>query len=431
MPVPEDPGGTPVGRPGRLGRWWREHVVLVDSLWVVVLLVPSLLWLVALGVSGGYGPALLAQTVLSVVLLVPLAWRRVAPGVVAGGLAVLQVGQLLSGLVDETGVLPANVFATLSAVFTVTAHARRDRTWQVYLAVALLGCALLGVLVQSGLGLTAATAVLGAALAGYLRRIVRVRDEAAVERARRLEVERDSAAAVAAADERRRIARDLHDVIAHSLTVVVAQADGGRYAARTDPTAAVEALRTVSVTGRAALADLRAALGALRDTDGARTDPLPGAGDVPVLVDRVRASGADVRLTLLGDTAAVPAATGLTVYRVVQESLTNALKHAGPGTGVEVRVEVGEGVEVHVVDDGLGSAAPVADGTGLGVVGMRERVRALGGELVAGPRAGGGWVVRASLPLPPGTGGTGGTSGTDVTSGTSGTADPDRPGVRR
>ena len=132
--------------------------------------------------------------------------------------------------------------------------------------------------------MAAGTTVLGATLGGYLRRIVRVRDEAALERARRLEVERDAAVTVAAEQERRRIARDLHDVVAHSLTVVVAQADGGRYAARTDPEAAVRSLETVAATARAALADLRTALGVLRSDEGSGSAPLPGLADVPDLV---------------------------------------------------------------------------------------------------------------------------------------------------
>lgn len=131
-------------------------------------------------------------------LLVPLVWRRQAPELVTGVVAVLQFGQLLAGLPD---VLAANFFATVSVLFTVTAYGR-DRVWPVYLGLALLGCVLLGVLVGPGMAVVSGTAVVGATLAGYLRRIVRVRDEAVVERARRLEVERDSAVAVAAEQAR-------------------------------------------------------------------------------------------------------------------------------------------------------------------------------------------------------------------------------------
>lgn len=395
--VPVPPGTRP---PGPLRRWWRAHVVVVDSLWTAVLLVPAL-GLVVLGVvnvgPGGSPVPLRVQLLLTLVLLVPLVWRRRAPELVAGVVGGLQLVQLLAGTVT---VLPANLFATVSVMFTVTAYARRDRWWQAYLGVALAGCALLGVLHAASTGVVAGTAVVGATLAGYLRRIVRVRDEAAVERSRRLAVERDAAVAVAAEQERRRIARDLHDVIAHSLTVVVAQADGGRYAARTDPAAAVRSLETVATTARAALVDLRAALGVLRSDDRAATTPLPGLVDVPDLVASVRAGGHAVELTVVGGSTGLSGGEALTLYRVVQESLTNVMKHAGAGAAATVLLEHHpDRVAVTVTDDGAGTAArPTGAGTGSGLDGMRERVAAAGGELRAGPRPGGGWSVHAVVP---------------------------------
>lgn len=387
---------TPTGGPLH---WWRTHVLVVDALWAGASLVVGVLLVLAGAVPGS---SLRLQLALSLALAVPLVWRRRAPEVVTGVVAATQFAQLFAGLLE---VLPGNLFATVSVLFTVAAYGR-DRVWQAFLALALLGCVLLGALVDPSMAVVAGAAVVGATLAGYLRRIVRVRDEAAVERARRFEVERDAAGAVAAEQERRRIARDLHDVIAHSLTVIVAQADGGRYAARTDPQAAERSLETVSATARVALTDLRAALGALRAPGRADTTPLPGAADVPSLVASVRDSGHPVVLTVTGEPGAVPAAAGLTAYRVVQESLTNVLKHAGPGvrTTVELHHEPAA-VRVAVADDGVGSASRVAgsgSGSGTGLVGMQERVEAMGGRFHASPREGGGWLVVADVPLPPG-----------------------------
>ena len=393
-------GVNPTAGPGSgLRHWWRTHVVTVDAIWAAVLLLVG----ASLALAGGTpGSPLRVQLGLSLALTVPLVWRRVAPEVVAGVVALLQFAQLLVGLPD---VLMANFFSTVSVLFTVTAYGR-DRVWPVFLGLGLAGCALLGALLDPGLAVVAAAAVIGATLAGYLRRIVRVRDEAAVERARRVQVERDSAVAVAAEQERRRIARDLHDVIAHSLTVIGAQADGGRYAARADPQAAQRSLETVASTARVALTDLRAALGALRAPGHADTAPLPGAADVTTLVASVRDSGHPVVLTVTGDPQTVPAAAGLTAYRVVQESLTNVLKHAGPGVRTTVEVHRGPTVvSVTVADDGLGSASRVAGaggGSGTGLTGMRERVEAMGGRFHSGPRDGGGWLVTADVPLSPG-----------------------------
>ncbi|MGJ7442755.1 sensor histidine kinase [Aquipuribacter sp. MA13-6] len=392
--VGPDPATGTRSRFGLL-RWWRAHPLTVDAIWAAGMLLVGAGLIVAGGLPGS---PVREQLLVSVALAVPLVWRRRAPELVTGVVAVLQYLQLAVGVHQ---VLPANLFATVSVLFTVTAYGR-DRVWQTFLGLALLGCVPVAAVVNLSVAVVTATTMIGATLAGYLRRIVRVRDEAAVERARRLEVERDSAATVAAEQERRRIARDLHDVIAHSLTVIVAQADGGRYAARTDPEAAQRSLETVASTARVALTDLRAALGALRAPGHADTTPLPGAVDVPSLVASVRDSGHPVVLTVTGEPGTVPPAAGLTAYRVVQESLTNVLKHAGPGvrTTVELHHEP-TAVRVEVGDDGIGSASRTTapDGSGTGLVGMRERVEAMGGRFQAGPREGGGWRVVADLPL--------------------------------
>jgi signal transduction histidine kinase len=242
--------------------------------------------------------------------------------------------------------------------------------------------------------------------------------QALEERAARLERERDAQAQVAAAAERARIAREIHDVVAHNVSVMVVQADGAAFALDSSPQRAGEALAAISATGRRALAEMRSLLGVLRDPpgrdgalgdgalgDGALGDgglalaPQPGVEDLADLLEQARTAGLPVSLTIGGDPRPVPAGEALAVYRVVQESLANAARHA-PGATVHVAVGVGsEAVEVIVRDGGgaAGHAGPADGGAGVGLVGMRERVEALGGRLAAGPE-GTGWAVRARVP---------------------------------
>lgn len=202
---------------------------------------------------------------------------------------------------------------------------------------------------------------------------------------------------LAARDERSRIAREMHDVVAHGLSVIVVQADGARYAAAKDPDVAVGTLATISATGRESLTEMRRLLGLLRDGDTG-VAPQPGLDDVRHLVDEARAAGMQVEADLPESAPDVPDGVGLAAYRIVQESLTNVRKHAGPRASVALRVTVGRAVEVEVRDDGRGAAA-ASDGRGLGVTGMRERAAVHGGTLEAGPAPGGGFVVSARLPL--------------------------------
>ncbi|MCT2586462.1 sensor histidine kinase [Actinophytocola sp. S1-96] len=217
-----------------------------------------------------------------------------------------------------------------------------------------------------------------------------------------LEVERDHQARMAVAEERARIARELHDVVAHAVSVMVVQADGAAYAVHGNPELADGAVRTISQTGREALAELRRLLGVLRSEDegGGRT-PQPGTQSLAELAERVRGVGLPVRLELVGDLDELPTGIGLGIYRIVQEALTNSLKHAGPGTQALVRVErTADTVELEISDDGraaMRTLVGVAGGNGL--IGMRERALVFGGSLEAGPSADGGWQVRARLPL--------------------------------
>jgi signal transduction histidine kinase len=220
-----------------------------------------------------------------------------------------------------------------------------------------------------------------------------------------LETERDQQATIAVAAERTRIARELHDVVAHAVSVIVVQADGAGYAIRGDPELAEAAVRTISETGREALMELRRLLDVLRsDTDepGDRS-PQPGVTGLPELAEKFRSVGLPVELNIRGEVTDLPATVGLGVYRIVQEALTNAFKHAGFGAATHVRVErVGGLVEVEVTDSGgEGGAqrrlASVSGGNGL--IGMRERATVLGGTLTTGWADGGGWRVRATFPV--------------------------------
>ncbi|WP_233422459.1 sensor histidine kinase [Curtobacterium oceanosedimentum] len=238
-------------------------------------------------------------------------------------------------------------------------------------------------------------------LAGLVRR---ARRSASMSREAQLVAERDAARAdraVAVEQERVRIARDMHDIVAHSLAVVIAQADGARYAAKTDPGVADQALATISTTARSALGDVRELLGALRHEQG--TVPTPEAADLEVLVAEMREVGLDVRVDREGDPTGLPTTTQLAVYRIVQESLTNAWKHGEGGTPVHASLTYRpDTVEVTVVnrraDDG--TRGP---GTGHGLVGMRERVAMTGGSMTAGPR-GDDFTVAVRMPVVPASG---------------------------
>lgn len=246
----------------------------------------------------------------------------------------------------------------------------------------------------------AAPAVVAWAL-GLLRRSTRARWESQRERAARLAYEREQQLLIAASAERARIAREMHDVVAHSLAIVVAQADGGRYAARADPQAAVAALETIGETARGALADTRRILGVLRGEAASDTAPQPGLVALDELVATVRESGLDVEVVTWGRPVPLRPAADLAVYRVCQESLTNVLKHAGAPGVVRARVDIAwhpEALVVQIDDDGRGAAAS-DDGAGNGLLGMRERISLFSGGLECGPRSGGGWRVKATLPL--------------------------------
>jgi signal transduction histidine kinase len=224
------------------------------------------------------------------------------------------------------------------------------------------------------------------------------------ERALRLEYERDQQGALAAAAERDRIAREMHDIVAHHLTVMVALSEGAIAATATAPDRGIEVMRSVSATGRRALADTRRLLGVLKQSGSEdpqdALQPVPDLAELDVLLERVRAAGLPTSLEVHGAAAAVPAGIQLTVYRLVQEALTNTLKHGGPEARASVRLRYLPGeLRVDVDDDGAGASASAPVGVGRGLSGMQERVHVYGGDVDSGPGRAGGWHVSARLRL--------------------------------
>ena len=224
------------------------------------------------------------------------------------------------------------------------------------------------------------------------------------ERAIQLEREREEQAALAVSQERARIARELHDVVAHHVSVMVVQAAAARRVAATDPAASLEAIGAVETAGRTALNEMRRMLEVLR-TDEAGVGPQPGLGDLDRLVEQVRETGLPVSLVIEGAPRQLPVGMDLAAYRIVQEALTNTVKHAGKANAhVTIRYLARE-LEIEVVDDGRGAAAPLiaskVDGAGQGLVGMRERVALYGGEIQTGPVFPGGYRVHVRLPFEP------------------------------
>jgi signal transduction histidine kinase len=247
-----------------------------------------------------------------------------------------------------------------------------------------------------------------AALIGITVRARRDYTEALEDRARRLETERDQQVRLAAAAERARIAREMHDIIGHNLSVITGLADGGRYAAAKSPDRATQALDAIGTTSRQALGELRRLLDVLRDDDqdgtrAAELTPQPALTDLDRLLDGVRRAGLPVRTTVQGE-ATLPEGRQLTLYRVIQEALTNTLKHAGPDATahIDLSYEAGGAVTLTVTDTGHAVPSPALTG-GRGLPGMRERTSLYGGTLEAGPRTAPerGWRVRLHLPEEP------------------------------
>jgi signal transduction histidine kinase len=227
-----------------------------------------------------------------------------------------------------------------------------------------------------------------------------LRAEALAARAALLEREHELRAHEAVAEERARIARELHDLVAHNVSVMVVQAGGERHALGPDQASTREVLASIEQAGRQALVEARRLLGMLRrKDDGSELEPQPSVEHIDVLVEQIERAGLPVTLAVEGEQSPLPAGVDLCAYRIVQEGLTNALKHAGPAHAEVVLRYAPRALDVEVRDDGRGPARANGDGTGHGLIGMRERVALYGGALETGARDGGGFAIHAHLPL--------------------------------
>ncbi|MER8041647.1 histidine kinase [Streptomyces sp. NPDC094032] len=373
--------------PNRLYASYRVRVARVPAV-VQDASLAAALFLLTLGparLEGASGPVLQAALVL------PLVWRRRAPRAVFGVIAAVALVQWLLGVQS-----PADA-ALLIALGTVTARSSRRSGWAA-VVVATAGAVLAaarwapeGRFLASAAAMTAAVAA--SALLGANTRMRRAAEEervAALERRARLAV----------AEERTRIAREFHDSVTHSLSVMVALADAVVHARPDD---ALTVTTRIAETGRQALTDMRRSLGLLQEDEAdAERHPPPGLAELGPLCERMEAAGLRTRLRLNGDIDRVPTAAQLTVHRLVQESLTNALRHTPEGTRAEVRVScTPQTVMVEVSDNGPAGPPGPAPAPGRGLAGMRQRAAAYGGVLDAGPLPDGGWQVSVRLVLDP------------------------------
>jgi signal transduction histidine kinase len=387
--------GAMRGMPARVKPWVAaRRPVLVDVLVIVIL---ELLTLASVRFADlSLAGALYAQPTILLLL-----WRRRHPVGVFAAAAVLELACLL--FTFESGSFPALVVA----LYTVAAHRRRRVAFAaavVFEAINVL-TALHFSTPEAGF-LTTLTVLNGLMLAGlFLGTTLYTQRQYAAslrDRAERLERERDQQALLAATAERTRIAREMHDIVAHSLSVVIRLADGAVATARTDPETASAAMGQVAATGRQSLAEMRRLLGVLREEPGgaAALAPQPDLQRIDVLLEEVRATGLPVALSTSGTPLALPAMAETTVYRIVQEGLTNVLRHAVRPTRVDVALAWrGEELEIAVRDDG--ASAPVTSrGAGQGLRGIGERAALYDGEVESGPLQPRGWQVRARLRFP-------------------------------
>lgn len=350
-------------------------------------------------------PATWAAYLLTSLGNLPLVWRRRAPVLVLFG--VVAAGSVYRLALDGPGQpLP---YAGLIAVYTIALYSseRVRRVMGAVVTVVIFGSVALNTRTARellfALFVFAAAFVLGRLQATRQAYTAAVEDRAAqLERANRIEAEQ------AAARERARIAREMHDILSHAVSIMIVQAEAGPVAVRKAPARAEAAFEAIAETGRDAMTQLRTMLGVLRTDEAAPRAPQPGIAALPALLDRVRAGGPAVSYGRTGRVRELPAALEATVHRVVQEALTNVVKHAGAAS-VDVRLEYGErDLTVTVADDGRGPAGGAtgaatgrATGGGHGLIGIRERAAAHGGTAWCGPGPGGGFVVRVVLVTSP------------------------------
>jgi signal transduction histidine kinase len=389
----------------RLFAWLRRHQQLVDF----VLMLPFALTALAAKAryvdmtASGYPREVPLPMLFALVALmcVPLIWRRRWPRSVFALLSIVAFVQWLAGIN-----IAAADFTLMVAMYTIAAQCAFR--WALAALVVAEGGMVMAVyrLTQqpspqdTWKSAIPVSIAIGAVWLGGLYISTRRKYTLSLEeRARRLERERDAQAEVAAAAERARIARELHDVIAHSISVMVIQADGAAYTVDADAARAKRAMEAIGATGRQALAEMRRMLGVLRESDGQATlAPQPGVEQLTDLVQQIRTAGLPVDLRVDGDPLSLPTGQELAIYRIVQEALTNVMKHAGPAATAHVALHYGDrAIEVRIRDDGRG--ATFSDGRGHGLVGMRERAAVYGGQVSAEPVPGGGFEVIARLPV--------------------------------
>jgi signal transduction histidine kinase len=386
--------------------WMKAHPMVGDTLLALLLSIFDLLLLLARGDAPpdvGPTPAVWYISIPTIFgVVAPIVVRRKHPLWAAYLVTVLAIPHSLLAL----GV--AGLAASSIALYTLVAYVGRKQAL-LYLAVTVIITGVQTPLQMERTSEVVTSYVFGGLMFAFcwaLGEFVGARRAYHAEVEQRLtllETERDQQAQIAVAAERARIARELHDVVAHAVSVIVVQADGAAYAVHSNPELAERAVQTISATGREALAEMRRLLGVLRSEDGGGGErtPQPGTQSLAELAERVRAVGLPVQLDIVGNVDDLPAGVGLGIYRIVQEALTNSLKHAGPGTAATVKVaRVGDRVELNISDNGRRKAgALVGVSGGNGLIGMRERALMFGGTLDAGPRPGGGWQVSASLPF--------------------------------
>jgi len=385
---------------GSVRSWWRSlDRRLVDAAVVLVLLVVTALPLATRPLTDGQRPSDVWAYLLLAAICVPFAFHRRYPvasiSVACGALILYAAGRYAAYPGIPIFVLVAGI----------SLHSTRRRA---LLAAGLGAVAIsVGVLLQPEGVATASTwvaSLLALAVAwlwGENLRNRRARWAAMEERARRLEAEREERDRQAVTAERLRIARELHDVVAHSMSVIAVQSGVANHVIDSRPAQARQALATIEATSRSALVELRRLLGVLRQGDDpvASLEPNPGLAELGRLADQIRSAGVEVDLTVEGEPGDLPPGVDLSAFRIAQEGLTNVLKHGGGVAHVLVRYGPGA-VSVEIADDGRAGAEDDAPGedTGHGLVGMRERVAVFGGELTAGPVPGGGYRMAARLP---------------------------------
>jgi signal transduction histidine kinase len=406
-----------LGDVNRLYDFLRRHPTLVDGFGALVLLVFSLAFMnvpMEDGWEGNEPAGVICALALSTVVLLRRRWpeRMLLLAFLTG----------LAQVITDVRPIPGD-YALLVIVFTIASRPARLPA-----RLALAGCLATPVVgtvrwpdnpdtprdtseaVVSAIFLTIAFCLAWALGDGLRAR--RAYYAELEERASRLEREREREARMAVVAERARIARELHDVVAHNVSAMVVQADGAAYVLDSSPEQTRSALQTISGTGRQALTEMRRLLGVLRGEEGEATAqdyvPQPGVEQLADLVDQVRETGVPVDFSIEGTPGPLPRGVELTAYRIVQEALTNTRKHGGEGVGATVRLTYGDqSLTVLAEDDGRGAQRELyeergADGLGQGLIGMRERAGMVGGVLVAGPRPGGGFRIAATLPLPGG-----------------------------